>query len=207
MKLPYYAQRYIPWGQKNNHTKHWSHELINKHLKEWSKVLDIWCASWGFYEKWKNKNIQYYWLDYNEDLVKYCTDKWLNVSFFDASTDKIPHPDGMFDFVYCSHVLEHLLSNQQISLFSEISRVLNKWWVLVIFTPTPYSWYFWDDPTHQRPSTHWSLEHLSKDSWLDVVECKYSNIRWFSASMQKWLRLPPLRFFLWEVYLVAKKPF
>lgn len=65
----------------------------------------------------------------------------------------------------------------------------------MLFTPTPYTWYFWDDPTHQRPSTHGSLEHLAKDTGLRVIESKYSNTRFFPQSAQKWLRLPPLGLF------------
>jgi len=206
MKLQYYAKRYIDWFNQNKSIKKdWRYNLIDKNLKNWSKVLDIWCASWSFFKIWKHKNIDFYWIDYNEDLVNFCKNNWLKVEYCDLSKDKLPYKNNTFDFIYCSHVLEHLLSNEQISFFSEVSRVLKKDWKLILFTPTPYSWYFWDDPTHQRPSTHWSLEHLSKDFWLEPIECKYSNIRMFSQKLQKWLRLPPLRWFLWEVYLVAKK--
>lgn len=205
MKLKYYASRYINWGKSVNITKDWRYNMIDTYLKDWDNVLDIWCASWEFFNAWKHKSINYFWIDYNIDLVEYCKSKGLNAENVNLSTDTLPYENESMDFVYCSHVLEHLLSNEQIRFFSEVSRVLKKWWVLILLTPTPYSWYFWDDPTHQRASTHGSLEHLSKDFWLNVIESKYSNLRWFPQNMQKWLRLPPLRWFMWEVYLVAKK--
>ena len=204
MDLKYYAKRY-KWKWKK--TKHdWRSRLIRKLLNKGYKVLDIWCAWGSFYDKYNDIWIEYYGVDYNKYMVEYCIkEKNLNCKQCDVSKEKLPYDDNTFDFIYCSHVLEHLLSNEQIFLFSEISRVLKKWWKLLLFTPTPYSWYFWDDPTHQRPSTHGSLMHLSKDFDLSPIECKYSNTRFFSQNMQRFLRLPPLRRFLWEVFLVAKK--
>lgn len=207
MKLPFYAQRYISPLQQyiDNPTRTRRHKKIDKLLVTWSKVLDIGCASGWFYYDWKHKDIDFYGVDYNEDLVKFCVDQWLNVQQCDLSTDSLPFEDNSFDFVYCSHVLEHILTNEQIRFFAEVSRVLKPWGYFVLFTPTPYNRYFWDDPTHQRPSTHGSLMHLAKDFWFDVIEAKYSNIRFFSQSLQRILRLPPLRWFLWEVYLVVQK--
>lgn len=138
-------------------------------------------------------------------FVENWIEKWLNLKKVDLSNENIPYENDKFDFIYCSHVIEHLDTDMQINLFFEINRVLKKWWVLFLVAPTPYHWYFWDDPTHKRPVTHWSLEHLAKNSWLSIIESKYSLFRWFSNNLQKWLRLPPLRFFLWETYIISKK--
>ena len=102
-------------------------------------------------------------------------------------------------------MIEHLNSREQNFAMKEFSRILKKEGVLILFAPTPYHWYFWDDHTHVRPCTHGQLEHLALDSGFSEAKAKYSKLRFFSHKMQKWLRLPPIRFFLWEVYLVAKK--
>lgn len=205
MDLKHYAQARIAWLDNLDIKKQRRHQKIDQYLNSWTKVLDIWCWNASFFELWKHKKIKYSWIDYNQDIVKNCQSRWLDVQQLDISKQDLPYKDNEFDFVYCSHVLEHLLSNEQISLFSQVSRVLKKDWIFMLFTPTPYSWYFWDDPTHQRPSTHWSLIELSNNFDLQVIESKYSNTRMFSNDMQKWLRLPPMRFFLWEVYLIAQK--
>ena len=204
MDLKYYAEWYVK--RKASKKEDWKTKLVRKYLHKDHKILDIWCAWWEFYDKYKDIWIDYYWIDYNKYMVDCCVkEKKLNCLQCDVSKEKLPYDDNTFDFVYCSHVLEHILSNEQIILFQEISRILKPWWTLLLFTPTPYNRYFFDDPTHQRPSTHWSLEHLCKNFWLNVVCSKYSNTRWFSQWMQRYLRLPPLRRFLWEAFLVAQK--
>ncbi|MFA7298212.1 MAG: class I SAM-dependent methyltransferase [Candidatus Absconditabacterales bacterium] len=204
MDLKHYAKRYISLSAGIK--KDWKYTLIDKLLPTHAKVLDIGCASGLFYDNRKHKHIQYSGIDYNPTMVEYCTkERGLDVKQCDLSNDKLPYDDNSFDFIYCSHVLEHLLSNEQISFFAEIQRVLKKDGVFLLFTPTPYHRYFWDDPTHQRASTHGSLEHMAKDVGLEVIESKYSNVRFFPQTIQTYLRLPPLRWFLWEVYLVAKK--
>lgn len=204
MDLRYYAKRYI--GLSPGLKKNRKYRLVDKLLKNDSKMLDVGSASWLFYDNWRHKHIDYFGVDYNETMVEYCSkEKWLYVKQCNLSKERLPYDDNSFDFVYCSHVLEHLLSNEQIIFFAEIERVLKKDWVLLLFTPTPYHRYFWDDPTHQRSSTHGSLEHMAKDVWLTVITSKYTNTRFFPQWTQTYFRLPPLRWFLWEVYLIAKK--
>ena len=106
---------------------------------------------------------------------------------------------------FCRHVIEHVPTDGQLKLVSEISRVLKPGWTTMILWPTAYHWYFWDDPTHYRPCTHGQFYHLANDFGLNIIECKYSLTRFFSNNLQRFLRLPPLRWFLWEVFLVAKK--
>jgi hypothetical protein len=96
-------------------------------------------------------------------------------------------------------------SYEQIHVMSEISRVLKKGGKAFIFAPTPYNWYFWDDETHVRPCTHGQLINLAENFNLKPLEARYTLTRYFPDSLQRWLRLPPLRFFLWTVYMVAKK--
>lgn len=203
MDLPLYAKQRTTGNVKIK--KNRRYKIINNNLASNSKVLDIGCGGGYFFNVWKDKNIEYYGIDYNQYFVDYCTNKGLKVKKCDISSEKLPFDDNSFDFIYCSHVIEHLLSNQQIFFVKEIARVLKKWGKLVLFAPTPYHWYFWNDETHQRPCTHWQLSHLIGNFNLKVIEAKYSNTRFFSNSLQKWLRLPPLRWFLREVYIIAQK--
>lgn len=118
-------------------------------------------------------------MDYNEVFVKNGQDTNVDVRLFDASKDTLPFEDTSIDIVYCSHVIEHLLANEQIYIMAEISRVLKPGGVVFLLAPTPYHWFFWDDPTHQRALTHGSLQYLARDAGLTVQECKYTKLRFF----------------------------
>ncbi len=179
--------------------------LVGKYLLPKMSVLDIWCWPATFYRRWEDRDIKYYGVDYNDWFVNYGISKGLNIQKCDLFTENIPFEDGKFDFIYCRHVIEHLPTNIQIKLFAEISRLLKKDWIVVLLWPTPYHWYFRDDETHYRPITHGQLAHLADNFELRVIESKYSLTHIFPNSWQRWLRLPPLRFFLRETYLVAQK--
>ena len=204
MDLKHYASRYI--ALRSAAKGGWRDALVGRFVKKGARVLDVGCASGAFWDKWGADGIAYSGVDYNGHFVDHCKAKGLDARRCDLSREPLPFPDGSFDLAYCSHVLEHLLSNEQVAFFQECSRVLAPGGTLVLFTPTPYHWYFWDDHTHQRPSTHGSLSGLALDAGLAVAEAKYSLARWAPQRAQKWLRLPPLRWFLWETYLVASKP-
>lgn len=203
MELKEYARRRIKAYKPGELKKTWKHEILLKHLKN-GKLLDIGCAS-GYLSKILKDKKNYFGLDYNPDLVDFCVKNGMNVKHCDISKDKIPFDDNTFDVAYCSHILEHITGREQFHAMKEICRVLKPGGILIAFAPTPYHWYFWDDHTHVRPCTHGQLEHLAKDAGFSKAEAKYSKLRFFSHGMQKWLRLPPIRFFLWEVFLVAKK--
>jgi hypothetical protein len=76
---------------------------------------------------------------------------------------------------------------------------------LLVFAPTPYHWFFWDNDTHVRPCTHGQLQSLAKDVGFKSSVGKYSLLRFFPSTIQTIARVTPLRCFLWETYLVAKK--
>jgi len=80
------------------------------------------------------------------------------------NTDRIPFDDNTFDYINCSHVLEHLLD--PIRAVNEMARVLRPGGALYIETPDirwahlprlplitsdDGTYNFWDDPTHIRP--------------------------------------------------------
>lgn len=200
-----YADRYIEKYNNSEFIK-WKENKISKVLSFSSKVLDIWWAWWTFYEIFKNKKIEYSLVDYNKDLIEFNIKKWTNAFFCDVSRDNLPFLDNLFDFVYISHVFEHLSTDEQIHLFKEIKRVLKTSWYLFLCSPTPYYFTFWDDFTHKRPCTHKQLIWLCDEFWFETIECKYSLIRKFSNFFQDFFRMfPIIRDYLTEVYLIARK--
>ncbi len=207
MELQDYAKRKIEESQSflKNYKKTWLDEKIESYLFEWAKVLDIWCWPSNFDDFHSNISINYHWVDSNKEFVENAKERGKNVVLYDIMKEPLPYEDASFDFVFCRHVIEHVPTDWQLILISEIARVLKLGGTIILLGPTAYHWYFWDDPTHYRPCTHGQFYHLANDFWLTIIECKYSLTRIFSNGLQRFLRLPPLRWFLWEVYLIAKK--
>lgn len=114
----------------------------------------------------------------------------------DLSTQQLPFDDNFFDYINCSHVLEHVPN--PISVLKEMQRTLKPGGILYLETPDTRwaalpriplltsddgTYNFWDDPTHLRP--------YSKPALRKAVEMAgmYS-LTTFRA--RKWLHLGAL---------------
>ena len=143
-------------------------------------------------------------MDLRAELAGHCASKGLRSVV--ARVPRLPFGDGSFAGVWCSHLLEHLDSGAQSEAVSEFRRVLFPGGRLVVFAPTPYHWYFWDDATHVRPLTHGSLANLAGEAGLRVVQSFYSRARWLPGIAQRYMRVLPLPHLFWEACLVAERP-
>lgn len=100
-----------------------------------------------------------------------------NGAFARASAFKLPFRDNSFDFVFCSHVIEHLSDPKQIIL--ELSRVCKPEGYVYVETPSARSILvflggrFWDDPTHVRPYSPEALRWLGEQVSLKEIHCGY----------------------------------
>jgi SAM-dependent methyltransferase len=172
-------------------------------LSRTGKVLDIGCNVGATAEYFQKEN--YYGVDNCEPRLKIAKEKGLNVFSCDIRQEPLPFEDQTFDTIICSHIIEHLLTEEQHLLMAEMARVLKIGGKLFVSAPTPYNPFFWDEETHQRPCTHGQLSVLARKHGLKVIEAKYSAIAFLSNQHQRyarWLLMP----FLWEAYIIAEKP-
>ncbi len=72
-----------------------------------------------------------------------------------GSVTELPFPDGSFQFVFCTEVMEHIPDHHKAT--SEISRVLSSGGLALISTPTPPAPF---DPHHVREG--YSLEEITE---------------------------------------------
>lgn len=164
------------------------------------RLLDVGCQ----HGKLKRYVKDYHGLDYDDthkDVWKRRGDRFIKADI----RKKLPIKDEQYDVVWASHVIEHIGTQEQYDFVGECLRVLKLGGYQIMFAPTPYHWYFWDHPTHQRPMTHGGLMSLCKKNGFGIVEAKYSALHIFPTSWQSYLRLAPLRWFLWDAYVVARK--
>lgn len=149
-------------------------KLIDE-LPKNSKVLDVGCGK-GEYLKEIHKirpDLKVYGVDIGEVddyLPKY-------VFFKKVSGDDLPFESETFDFVFCMHVLEHVLNPHDFMM--EINRVLKNGSHVYIETPYYKTAYipdgcmnFWSDPTHIRPYNYTSIKRLLEDNGFEVLKIK-----------------------------------
>ncbi len=168
--------------------------LFFKNLVEPIRVLELGCGHNGNYDILHKvfPKAEYHGVDIFEkeeviDNIKY--------KKTDLNKDLLPYPDGNFDLIIFTHVIEHL--NNLPLLGSEINRVLNSKGSIYIETPNwttilipsfgfkrdqHYPFNFFDDPTHIKPWTKNGLYEFVFNS------CKLKILKVGTA--RNWPRLP-----------------
>lgn len=81
-------------------------------------------------------------------------------------TQPIPVPDGQFDLIYASHVLEHIPKEKFFSVFRELHRILASGGLLTFQVPKAGSDNYWTDPTHTMPFTARTMDYLIQGKQL-----------------------------------------
>lgn len=148
-------------------------KYLEIYLSDCKKILDIGCGFGEFCQIAKECGKEVYGIDINEEMVKHCREKELNVQ--KASITNIPFPDEYFDGIYSFNVLEHLYRDELLKGADEISRVLKPHGKCIIIVPR-YSKGFWDDPTHVAPFTERTVQRLFND---------FSDVRFYNNYIPK----------------------
>lgn len=125
-----------------------------EHFTGCSKVLDIGCGRGEFLQALAERGIQGFGIDPDTKCITRCAEKGLDVQETDALAYLSEHA-GEYDGIMCSHVIEHLQSNDAQELFARCFSGLKPNGLLVIVTPNSKSLsvvadMFWRDPTHAR---------------------------------------------------------
>lgn len=147
------------WSESYKNRKRYSrnkpncfYDLISKYLPESSsaKILDIGCGDAKF-EDYLNLSDKYetiYLLDGYIETVKNLKERY-NYAMLYKVPDVLPFEDESFDFIYCSHLIEHLNIREVHRLFEEMNRVLIKNGILAIRSPL-FSKRFYMTFTHKK---------------------------------------------------------
>ncbi len=123
-------------------------------FKDKQNILDIGCGKGHFLELLKKHGKKVRGVDNDAELIKYAKDKGIAVVISDAF-DFLKKEKARYDGIFCSHVIEHLSTDDVIKLFGYCYRLLEPEGVIVVAAPNPACLYtqlyeFWRDPTHVR---------------------------------------------------------
>lgn len=148
---------------------------IIKHLPKSAKVLDVGCGTGTFLKTVHDirPDLSLYGIDiagHGDNLPGY-------ISFHKASIFEIPFENETFDLVSLFSVIEHIEVNSIDRALSELCRILKNGGHFYIETLSSLSvlFNFYDDPTHIRPYTKFSLSMMLEQHDINVT--KAGNIR------------------------------
>jgi SAM-dependent methyltransferase len=95
-----------------------------------------------------------------------------------ASAEKMPFPDGSFDYVTCVEVLEHLPAELRPAAFREMRRVLRPGGRLILTVPHA-GWFAWFDPNNVRLRLPRLYRWLVREGRRDAVYTDFGReIEW-----------------------------
>ena len=157
--------KYKDWkeyfNEKNKYKQddpHCFYDLEGKYLPEDENamIIDVGCGKICEFENYHNLWTKYkhlYILDGNKDTIKKLKDRLgyaLKVELYNAPAPLHGFGDKSVDFIYCSHIVEHLNFKDVYKLLQEFDRVLKLGGILVIRSPMP--WFgFYETFDHIKP--------------------------------------------------------
>jgi len=114
--------------------------------------------------------------------------KWINIDkdervnpdlVLDLEKAQLPYPDNTIDFVWASHILEHIIERKNFTrLMEEIWRVCKPGTQMDIHSPYGLSEAGIADPTHEQLLCAWTFKYFDKTSvyFLYDYKCNFKII-------------------------------
>jgi 2-polyprenyl-3-methyl-5-hydroxy-6-metoxy-1,4-benzoquinol methylase len=138
-------------------------------------VLDIGCGRGEFLELMRDLSVPAKGIDLSEESVAVCRQKGLDAETASLFPFLAGQPEGSFDGIFSSQVVEHLDPRQLPETISLCASRLRRGGVLAIETPNPeclaiFATHFYLDPTHTRPVPHPLLSFYMQESGLGQIE-------------------------------------
>ena len=122
-------------------------------------VLDIGCGRGEFLKMMRTAGIPARGIELSEESVALCRAEGLEAEVADVYPFLAALPEGTFDGIFCSQVVEHLPPERLPELIRLCAGSLAAGGVIAIETPNPeclaiFATHFYLDPTHTRPVPH-----------------------------------------------------
>jgi 2-polyprenyl-3-methyl-5-hydroxy-6-metoxy-1,4-benzoquinol methylase len=167
-------------------------EIYKPYFAGLTNVLDIGCGRGEFLELMRELNVNARGIDLGEESVAFCKSKGLNAEIADLFPYLSALPDGEFDGIFSSQVVEHIEPAQLPEMIRLCAAKLRRGGLLAIETPNPeclaiFASYFYLDPTHTRPVPHPLIDFYMGESGLGG-----SVLHKLSPALEQWPSLGEL---------------
>ena len=101
------------------------------------RLLDVGCGIGNISLELKKRGYQVTGVDFSEVAIRQCLLRAVNAILSDMDHDGLKFPDKSFDIVWAGDVIEHVFD--PISVFKEISRVINDNGCLLLSVPNDFN--------------------------------------------------------------------
>ena len=177
--LPVSIQRIL--AGSTNYISHSNHEKVWDFIYSNTRsgpicLLDAGSGKGEFFEACESTSEEdaLFGLDFSMLACSYAGRKIPYVKFVQGNALHLPFGDEAFDFVQCSHLIEHFLPQDAYNLVLELARLVKVNGHLIIRSPTMYGGQqfggFYDDFTHIRPYPPSSIIYLLGSSRNKLVQ-------------------------------------
>ncbi len=118
--------------------------LINNICEEnkYTRVIEVGCES-GITSMLLEKSLEKYFLDLNNEVLQKveqaCRQLKIKGKFISEDMFSMNCPDGFYDVVFNSGVIEHFNKMERIDILREYSRVLKRDGIMILAIPNHYS--------------------------------------------------------------------
>jgi 2-polyprenyl-3-methyl-5-hydroxy-6-metoxy-1,4-benzoquinol methylase len=138
-------------------------------------VLDIGCGRGEFLHLMREMNVPATGIDLSPESVAECRLKGFTAETADLFEFLSNAPDGEFDGIFCSQVVEHLDPFRLPRMVSLCAEKLARGGVIAIETPNPdclaiLATFFYLDPTHTRPVPSPLLDFYLTEAGFSEIE-------------------------------------
>jgi O-antigen chain-terminating methyltransferase len=152
-------------------------EFYKPYFANCRDVLDIGCGRGEFLELVRDLGVEARGIDLGEESIAYCKAKGLNAEEADLFSYLAEHPEGAFDGIFSSQVVEHIEPGKLPEMVRLCASRLRRGGILAIETPNPeclaiFATYFYLDPTHTRPVPSALLEFYMEEAGMGEIEIR-----------------------------------
>ena len=153
-------------------------EFYRQFFEGRNRVLDIGCGRGEFLEVMREAGVSARGLDLSAESVAVCRGKGLEAEVADLFDYLTAQPDGEFDGILSSQVVEHLPPERLPEMIRLCASKLERGGLLAIETPNPeclaiFATHFYLDPTHTRPMPHQYVHFCMEEAGLAGMELHY----------------------------------